>query len=133
MTAQVKSRADDHLEIAEKLCTALITGDIPALREIFHEDAKIWHNFDDITLTVEQYADRLGPFLGAFHEIDFKNSRRFATDTGFVQEHELAGTHVSGKFVSCPACLIVTIEAGKVTRLNDYIDHGPMSALLSED
>ena len=122
----------EHLAIAEKLSSAYVNKDIAALREIYHENAEIWYNFDDLSQPLEENFKRLDVFLGAFNEMAFKNIRRFATEKGFVQQHDLAGTHMNGESLNnCPACFIATVEAGKVTRLEEYIDPTPIFTWLS--
>ena len=122
----------DHLEVAEKLSLAYTNRDITALREVYHEGAEIWHNFDDLSQGLEENFVRLKAFLDVFSNMTFKNIRRFATEKGFVQQHDLAGTHINGEPLnSCPACFVVTVEAGKVTRLDEYLDLTPIAAWLA--
>ena len=55
--------------------------------------------------------------------------RRQPTPTGFVQQHVLRGTAPDGTAVEIPACLIVTIADGRITRLEEYLDTKDAAAL----
>jgi len=67
--------------------------------------------------------------LGLRHD----DVRRQRTEHGFVQQHVLRATTPSGAELSVPACIVVTIRDGKVTRLDEYIDPTPFGVLRAED
>jgi ketosteroid isomerase-like protein len=121
----------ENLEIAEKVGTAFANKDISALFEAYHDNAEIWHNYDDKTLTVQEAMERVEGVSNSFKEMAFTNVRRFATENGYVQQHDYTFTHVNGESLSFPGCQIVTVEAGKISRTEAYLDRAPLNAMLS--
>ncbi|HYL60767.1 MAG TPA: hypothetical protein VEU51_18015, partial [Candidatus Acidoferrales bacterium] len=56
----VKTTVDISLETADRLFKAIERGEGAAIREIYAPTAKIWHNNDGATQTVEQNLAVLG-------------------------------------------------------------------------
>jgi ketosteroid isomerase-like protein len=123
----------EHADIANKLGAFLSKKDATLLGEIYHQDAEIWHNHDNKSMTVQEVAELVGVVFSSFSELASTNIRLSATETGFVLQQDVVGTHVDGGSVNFPACQIVTVEAGKISRLEEYFDPAPLSALLSAD
>lgn len=123
----------EHAELAEKLGSFLSRKDPALLGEIYHDDAEIWHNHDNKSMTVQEVAGLVEVVFASFSELASKNVRLWATDTGFVQQQDVVGTHISGSSLNFPACQIATVKAGKISRLEEYVDPAPLSALLSAD
>jgi uncharacterized protein len=48
--------------------------------------------------------------------------RRERLSDGFLQQHVLRGTTRSGATLEMPACLVVRVEQGRITRLDEYLD-----------
>lgn len=132
MNTQVNLPAE-HLELAEKMSSFAADKNIAVVREIYHDNAEIWHNYDNKNLTVQEVVELVEVIFSSFSELAFKNIRRFALKNGFMQQHEIVGTHINGKSLNVPACVIVTVKADKISRLEEYIDPAPLFAMLSEN
>ncbi len=52
----------------------------------------------------------------------YEVTRRELIPGGFLQEHVLHGTAPDGSAVAMPACLVVTVADGRITRINEYLD-----------
>ncbi len=131
MGNEVNSLSPENLEIAEKASTAFSNKDASAIFEVYHDTAEIWHNYDNKTLTVQEAKERVESVSNSFKEMAFTNVRRFATEKGYVQQHDYAFTHVNGESLSFPGCQIVTVEDGKISRTEAYLDRAPLNAMLS--
>lgn len=47
-----------------------------------------------------------------------------------MQQHVLRVTTASGRRVSVPACMVVAVEAGRITRIEEYLDSAHVAAVL---
>jgi hypothetical protein len=86
----------EHRELAEKLGSFLASKDASLLHEIYHDDAQIWHNYDDKNMTVQEIVELVESVFSSFSELASENIWRSVTDKGFVQQHDIVGTHVNG-------------------------------------
>jgi ketosteroid isomerase-like protein len=126
----VKTTTEISLETADRLFKAIERGQVAAIREIYAPGAKIWHNNDGATQTVEQNLAVLGWVVANISEIAYTEIRRQPTPTGFVQQHVMRGKlKSSGKEFSLPACIVCTVEGGRITRLDEYLDSAHTAAL----
>ncbi|MHB8380747.1 MAG: nuclear transport factor 2 family protein [Candidatus Binataceae bacterium] len=127
---ELKPSEQESLEVAEKLFKAIEHGDVAAVRALYAPRIKIWHNFDGATQTMEENLALLEWMVGSIAEVAYTDIRRQPTPTGFVQQHVLQGrVKSSGKAVTIPACMVGTIEDGKITRLDEYLDSAQIAAM----
>lgn len=49
--------------------------------------------------------------------------------SGFVVQHTVVMETASGTTISCPACLVVEVRDGLITRIDEYVDPAPFAAL----
>lgn len=108
--------------IADRLFGAIESGDIEALHELYAPDAVIWHNFDDAEQSREQNVRMLGWAVRHLTGMRYTDVRRSVTDEGFVQQHVLRAVNQAGVEIVVPACLVVTVSGGLITRLDEYLD-----------
>ncbi len=116
-------------QLGDQLMTAITTTDIAALQRIYAPDVKIWHNFDQIEQSLPDNLKVMHWMAKRMPDMHYDEIRRQPTPTGFVQQHVLRGTAPDGTAVELPACLIVTIEGGRITRLDEYLDTKDAAAL----
>jgi ketosteroid isomerase-like protein len=121
----------EHLEIAEKVSSAFSNKDILALRELYHDDAEVWHNYDGESLAMQDALDRVATVFNSFDEVGVKNVRRHSIDGGYVQQHDYVFTDANGDSLSIPCCQVVTIVAGKITRTEAYRDSSTLNVAPS--
>jgi ketosteroid isomerase-like protein len=126
-----ETTAQQSLEVADRLFKSIERGDVAAIRSaVYAPNAKIWHNNDGQTQTVEQNLAVLGWVVANIGEIAYTDVRRQATPAGFVQQHVLRGKlKSSGKEFSLPACIVCEVENGRITRLDEYLDSAHTAAL----
>jgi len=129
---EAKTTAEQSLETADRLFKAIERGDVAAIRDIYAPDAKIWHNNDGVTQTVDANLAVLRWVVANILDLNYSEVRRHPTPTGFVQQHVMRGRlKSSGKAFQLPACIICEVEHGRITRLDEYLDSAHTAVLRS--
>jgi ketosteroid isomerase-like protein len=114
-------------ELADRLFAAIEAGDSDALGAMYADDVRVWHNTDHIEMTKEQNLASLDALAAVTVSRRFSDVRRHEIDGGFVQQHVMHldfGTHQG----ELPACLVVMVEDGLVTRVDEYFDNSTVAA-----
>lgn len=111
----------DALDTAERFFRAIESGDVEAVRAIYAPDARIWHNFNRAEQTVEENLKVLAWLARKLQNRRYRVERRVAIPGGFLQQHVLEAETASGPF-SMPACIVCQVAAGRITRLEEYLD-----------
>ena len=118
-----------NLELCDQLFSAIMSGDIDAVRAIYAPDAVIWHNNDQLEETPERNLRVLGWVTKNIKDLRYEEMRRHETPTGFVQQHVLRGFAPNGAALEIPACIICEVKDGRITRLDEYLDSAHTAAL----
>src|SRR5208282_2191022 len=127
---ELSASAKESLDVADRLFKAIEQGDVNAIRGIYAPHTKIWHNFDNVAQSVDENLAVLKWVVDHIGEIAYTEIRRQPTPTGFVQQHVLSGKLKSnGKQIAIPACIVCTVENGRITRLDEYLDSAQTAAL----
>jgi hypothetical protein len=113
--------------LADAFFGALEAGSVEGVNACFAPGARIWHNFDQITLTPEQNIVGLETLFGNFPKRRYLEVRRVPTADGFVQQHILRLTRVDGVVIDWPGCIVFDVEGGKIARLDEYVDIASLS------
>ncbi|MBL0768594.1 nuclear transport factor 2 family protein [Sphingopyxis sp. XHP0097] len=109
--------------MATRFFDAIEAGDIDAMRSCFTPDAEIWHNTDEAIVTRDQTATTLTGMVARIKDRKYAERRLTVYPGGFVQQHELKGVRVHDDVpVRLPCAIICRVEAGKITRLDEYFD-----------
>lgn len=111
----------DALDTAERFFRAIEAGDVEAVRAIYAPDARIWHNFDRAEQTVDENLKVLGWVAQKLKNRRYRVERRVAIPGGFLQQHVLEAETAAGPF-AMPACIVCQVAAGRITRLEEYLD-----------
>ncbi len=117
------------LDFAEKFVGAIQSGDVDKVRACYAPDAKLWHNTDNVEQTVAQNMKVLDWFIQKLPDRKYRVLRREALRDGFVQQHVLEATLPDGARWTMSACVVVKMENGVITRLDEYIDSAEAKAL----
>jgi ketosteroid isomerase-like protein len=108
--------------LALSLVSAAERGSGDDIMAIFDPEAVIWHNTDDLTVTM---ADNLPPsaaFAAKVPDRRYEDIKITPFDGGYFQQHRLVGKSVDGKPFSLPACAIMHVRDGKIVRIDEYFD-----------
>ena len=118
----------EALDVAERFFRAIETGDVAAIRAIYAPDAVIWHNNDSREQTVDENMRVLGWVSRNLKNRHYRVTRRVAIPGGFLQQHVLEAETANGPF-AMPACIVVEIKDGRISRLDEYLDSAHAAAL----
>lgn len=121
----------DVMELAERFFTAIEAGDVDAARAMYAPDAEIWHNTDGVVQTPDDNLRTLGWMTANLGGIRYTEVQRSPTEDGFVQQHVLVATNRGGQRVEVPACIVVRLRDGRITRLDEYLDSASVAAMLA--
>jgi len=108
--------------LAEELMRAIEAGDMGALRHIYAADAVIWHATDRIDRPVEANIAFLSEMSKLFPTVRYEEIRRHTYPGGYAQQHRLRVVRTDGEEFTFPACFIVRVAGGKITRIDEYFD-----------
>lgn len=111
-----------YLDFAERFVGAIQSGDTATVRACYAPDAKLWHNSDGIEQTVDQNMKVLDWFIRTLPDRNYRVVRREPLPDGFLQQHVLEATLPDGSKWAMDACVVVKIENGLITRLDEYLD-----------
>jgi ketosteroid isomerase-like protein len=120
------------LEIADRLFAAITAGNVDEVRNLYASSCVIWHNSDGTEQTVDENLKVLGWVVRHLENRRYEEVRRQETPSGFVQQHVLRGTTTGGVPIEIPACIVVRVEGGRITRLDEYIDSAHVLPLLKK-
>jgi len=107
---------------ARRFFDAVSRGDLEAVRNFYAPNAAIWTAQDPTDRTPEENLAVLGWIKDNVKNFRYEDVRCQATPTGFVEQHTTCGTAPSGAAFRFAACLVVRVENGRITRLDEYFD-----------
>ncbi len=118
--------------VADRFFGALEAGDEEAVVRCYAPDARIWHNFDQVSMTAHENAATLREFFSGFPTRRYSEVRRHHVPSyGLVQQHMLQLIRADGRKVDWPGCIILQIVGGKILVLEEYIDLAGFSARMA--
>ena len=122
---------DEKLSVLNRMFAAIPAGDIEAVKAIYHPEAAIWHNTDNLEQAVPDNLRTLGWVAANIRNLRYDDIRRTAMDSGqVVQEHVLRGVGPTGKQLNIVGTIVFTFdEDGRITRLEEYLDSAQVAAL----
>jgi ketosteroid isomerase-like protein len=113
---------EEKVQLADRLFSAIEKGDVDEVRRLYHPDARIWHNFDQVAQTVEQNLATLGWMVRHLYDRTYEVTRREVLHDGIVQQHVLRGLTRSGEPFVLPACMFVRCQDGRIVGIEEYLD-----------
>ncbi|MEU4641453.1 nuclear transport factor 2 family protein [Micromonospora sp. NPDC023814] len=124
------STAGGYDDIAERFFAAVGRGDLAAVTDLYADDVEVWHNYDEVDQTREQSLRTLGWIHAKLGPLRYVDVRRTLLPDGFWQQHvaEITG---DGATTRIPAALRVFCRAGKIVRIEEYLDPAPFTALVA--
>lgn len=117
------------IEVARRLFAAIEAGSIDTVSELYTEDARIWHNTDGVTQTRDENLRTLRWVVENLVKLRYTDVTCQATPTGFVQQHVLRATTPSGASVELPVCIVATVDGGRISRIDEYLDSAHVARL----
>ena len=117
------------LALADRFISAVAAGDLDTVRSIYAPDAVIWNNYLRKPQTVDENLVTLKWVTSNVKNMRYEEIRTITTSEGYVEQHMLRGTGPSGADLDLAACLIVEVDDGRITKLEEYFDSAALGAL----
>jgi len=114
--------------LADALFAALEAGSVEGVLACYAPGARIWHNFDQLTMTPQESIAGVELLFSNFSERCYAEVRRQLLPGGFVQQHILRMRRPDGSRVDWPGCIVCDVAGGKITRLDEYVDLASLGA-----
>lgn len=124
---------EEILDFAARFMGAIEAGDVAAMRACYAPNARIWHNFDNVEQTLDENVKVLEWFSRILPDRHYRIVRREALKDGFLQQHVLEATLPDGVKWNMSACVVVRMENGLISRLDEYLDSAATKALSSRN
>ncbi len=123
------TESENSLAVAKRFLQALNDCDEDTVRSIYHPQARIWHNFSDDLQSVEDNVRTLRWMHRKLTNLKYTLVRLEPLSMGYLQQHELTGNLANGEPFKLTACAVCTVEDGKITALEEYLDSAQTHAL----
>ena len=120
----------ETLAIAKRFTECLASGDAAGIDAIYHDDVVVWRNIDDRELVKAQVMKVVSYLTERVQDLAYEDVKVHVTKEGYVQQHVLRGTAPNGEKVHAHACLIVTLEEGRIRRVEEYLDSAQLAPLM---
>jgi uncharacterized protein len=117
------------LDVARRLMAAIQAGDVAAVDALYAEDMIGWRSFDQQELGKQPMLRVIAYLVKHVRDVHYENIRALPTTKGYVQQHVLHATAPDGTQVVVPACLVVEVRHGQITRLDEYLDAAAIAPL----
>ena len=126
----------DVVEFAHRFITATGEGDLETVASLYAPEAVIWINAVGTEMPA---ADGLGVLAGLHQRaasVRYEVLEVLPTPEGYVQRHVLhvvvpARDDRPEQALAVPACLVVRLDGGRITRLDEYLDSGQIAPLFA--
>ena len=113
---------EDITALSDRFLAALERGDPNEVKAFYTDDARIWHNFDDIAQTVDENLKLLAWMSRKLPKRQYRLVRREVLANGWFQQHVLEAVLPDGTDFRMLACCIVTVRDGLIEKLKEYLD-----------
>lgn len=114
-------------EVGKRFFHAIEAGDMDEVRDVYHPDVAVWHNTDGLERrergqSRDDNVALLSVLTNRIKDWKYDVWFREATESGMVQQHTLRGRLPNGEALAIPVCIVLQIQDGRITRLDEYID-----------
>ena len=126
-----ESVIDSNDLLVDRFIAAIEVGDVDAVLSIYSDDARIWHNFDQVVVSPADNARQIRWFSSRLHGMKYTEIRRTSFPGGVIQQHVLRGKAPNGQDVAVFAMLRIDIADGRITGLEEYLDPAQAAPLAA--
>ena len=118
--------------VAQRFIDAITVGDADAARSCYAPDADIWHNFDDITQTVDDNIALMNAMTKRIADRRYVIRRLEPIEGGYLQQQTLELVLPDGRELSTEAVAIVRVNNdGLISRIDEWLDPAPLAPLFA--
>jgi ketosteroid isomerase-like protein len=121
------------LDLAKKFMQAVGAGDAVSARACLHDDAVIWHNYNNATQTADENMALMLRMKDLSKERVYEIHMLEEVPNGYVQRHTLHMTSPDGNDTySTEALSWIKVVDGKIARVEEFIDPTPIMPLFAD-
>jgi uncharacterized protein len=120
---------EEGAAVANQFFDGLLTGDLGALEAACAPGAVLWINLAENDRSLEASLPAFARLHGKVPDLRMEAVRRRGIEGGFIEQHVLTGTMPNGEILHVVGCFVGTVEEGRITRLEEYVDGGQARAL----
>ncbi len=121
-------------EVVDAFFAALEAGDVETMDRLYADDLVVWTNLTKVdaarapSLKLVAWLSR--KVTNLCYEIVARHDITLADGTaGLVQQHVLTGLAPDGTDLRAPACLVIAVRDGKITRIDEYLSAADVEPL----
>ncbi len=127
--------AEVVVDTADRLFTAIVKGDKPAVDRLWSDDIAVWRvgtRRDNEKARALQVVDwSITATTERHYEILDRQLFDSGSISGFVQQHILHATGHAGQSISMRVCIVIRVGAtGLITRIDEYFNPAEIAPLL---
>jgi ketosteroid isomerase-like protein len=109
---------------------AIQRGDIDAVAALYADDVEVWHNVTRASLDKQASLDLLRYWVRNVTDMRYHVLERHTFNGGAVQRHEVHGV-AHGTTLQVPVCIVFHVDAGRITRIYEYLDQTAVAAVFA--
>jgi ketosteroid isomerase-like protein len=113
-------------QTATDFASAVENGDIDSLDRIYDANFRIWHSFTGATQTRDESMAMLRQICQT-GSIKYEVLERHVFGDRVIQRHNVHFSSKTGATFVIPAAVFITVESGRITAIDEYVD-GTQSA-----
>jgi ketosteroid isomerase-like protein len=110
--------------------SAVENGDFDALDRIYDANVRIWHNFSGATQPRDVNIDTLRQ-VSEEGSLNYAVLERRIVGDRVIQRHNVHFTSRAGATVTMPAAIFITVDNGRITEIDEYVDGAQASNVLT--
>jgi ketosteroid isomerase-like protein len=118
-------------KVADLFFRAIEESDLDALRQIYHDDIQIWHNFSGVSQNKAENIATLAT-MGTLRSVKYVVQERIISGDRIAQRHHLCVETPAGKRFELPVAIFVTVQDRKIVRIDEYFDSAQLNPLMAE-
>ena len=119
----------NFVEMAAALFIALEAGDTEVVRNLCQIDLKASQNGGP-TFGLDSLLNLSLAATSVVKDFHYENAVRSATESGFVEEHQVCGTLPDGGELNLAVCVVAQLRDGKISVLREYFDSRAAAKLV---
>jgi len=109
--------------LIDRFFASIEAGHLEGVLACYAPDARIWHNFDQVTLSPSENAPQLRSYFSDFPTRRYLQiRRRHLPGPVILQQHVLRLIRGDGRDFDWPGCIIFEIRDDKIASLEEYVD-----------
>lgn len=121
----------DNAELAHAIFNALDDGKFDHFKSFFHDDAVIWHNFDQAEQSISNTVNVLHEARSLVSKFSYQDRHYISLPDGAMVQHVLRVVRKDGTLGEVPAMLRIFVRDGRVSRVEEYLDKTNANELVS--